>query len=277
MLMQTGDVPETVIEIRNRRGLRMAATLSLPEEQPAPLPAALLIHGFRGHREERHIRRVAAGIAMAGVIAMRVDLTNNVGESDGRFHDVTLSGEIDDALDALEALAAHRIVDGARLGVAGHSLGGLVAALVAARRTHGVRALVTMSAVFDFPRKFGSWLSPGEIDAWRERGFLELEPGRPETRLGFGFREDLERNARIVEEIARAVAPTLVVHGEGDAEVPTEHAESYRRSLPQAEAVFISGADHTYTEDAHADLVARIVGDWFHRTLVEGSVRSRDR
>lgn len=274
--MATGGVHESPLALHNRHGMRMAATLALPAGGPPLLAAVLLVHGFRGNREERHMRQIAHGIASRGVAALRFDMTNNLGGSDGRFADLTLSGEIDDAIDALAALAADPRVDAARVGIGGHSLGGLVAAIVAARRPVDVRSLATMSAVYDFPRRFGSWLAPDELAAWRERGYLELEPQRPETRIGYGFREDLDRNAGIAGEIARVTCPAMVLQGDGDGEVPAHNAESYRAAVAHAEMRFISGADHTYTQMAHLEQVVAEVGDWFRSTLAGGDTPRGD-
>src|SRR5690242_5730804 len=90
----------------NRAGLRMVGTLLLPDAT-APAPGALVIHGFRGNRREQHITAVADALAWAGFVSLRPDLTNNLGESEGSFRDLTVSGEVADARDALAYLESH--------------------------------------------------------------------------------------------------------------------------------------------------------------------------
>ncbi len=251
--------------LTNRRGLRMVADLTMPEASAAA-PAVLVIHGLGGHRNERHIAAVARRIAERGIAALRLDLTNNAGESDGSFRDLTLSGEVDDAEDALVALAAMSGIEGPRLGAAGHSFGALVAMLLAARRSERVRALAVMSGVFDAPLRFRRGFAPQEAE-WRRRGYIELG-NNPSMALGVGFLDDLAR-WDIGAEAHRVRAPALIVHGDADAEVPPSEAYEYERHLPGKPIGLrlIRGADHTYTDPHALEEVADAVAAWFHERL----------
>src|SRR5438876_11516482 len=148
----TGAVQEERVSFLNRRGQRLIADIARPSDAREK-SSVLVLHGLGGHRNEPHMVAVGRAIVERGITTMRVDLANNAGESEGSFRDLTLSGEVDDAEDALEFMLTADRSSGRRIGAAGHSAGGLVAMLLAARRRE-VESLALMSAVFDAPARF---------------------------------------------------------------------------------------------------------------------------
>jgi pimeloyl-ACP methyl ester carboxylesterase len=149
------------------------------------------------------------------------------------------------------ALAADRAAEwlAARLDpgtvLVGHSLGGLIAALVTAARPELVRALVLVDpAGAPAPRSLGAY------GAGLVRTLATAPPHLVRTVAADAVRTGplaLARGAlfatrtRFAGEIA---APTLLVWGERDALVPVELAAEWRRCLPQARLVTIPGAGH---------------------------------
>lgn len=120
-------------------GQAVVGTLALPDGVARP-PVILLLHGFTGSRNEMEIPSVKEGIfhraarmwADRGIASLRIDFRGN-GDSQGAFADMTLGGQVKDALAALDYLAASRDVDGTRMALVGWSMGGTVGAAVAGR------------------------------------------------------------------------------------------------------------------------------------------------
>ena len=262
--MTAAALREEQIWLTNSRRQRLAADIARPSDAPGKA-SVLVLHGLGGHRNEPHIVAVARAIAERGIITMRVDLANNAGESEGSFRNLTLSGEVDDAEDALDSLLA---LDGnaeRRIGVAGHSAGGLVAMLLAARRSE-VESLALMSAVFDAPAYFRTNFADREAE-WRRRGAIEIGGGRM---LGIGFFDDLA-NWDVQRTASLVTAPAIIVHGDADAEVVPAEAHECERHLASTriELHMIAGADHTYTQEPWRIEAADVVGAWFSDTLRE--------
>ncbi|WP_353641892.1 alpha/beta hydrolase [Mesorhizobium sp. WSM2239] len=123
-------------------GQKVIGTLALPDGVTAP-PAVLLLHGFTGSRDELEIPSEKEGIferaarmwADKGIASLRIDFRGS-GESEGKFEDTTLDGQIKDALAALDFLAAGGEVDKDRIALVGWSMGGAVASAVAGRTEH---------------------------------------------------------------------------------------------------------------------------------------------
>ncbi|MBI2886496.1 MAG: alpha/beta fold hydrolase [Chloroflexi bacterium] len=257
---------EETVAFPNRRGLQMVGTLLAPEGQ-GPLPAVLVVHGFRGNRSERHIVAVADALAHAGFFSLRVDLTNNLGDSQGEFRRLTVSQSLEDVQDALAYLQGRTEADPERLGLTGHSFGGMLAAITAAR-TPAIKSLVTLSAVFDMPEKLAGFLGEEQVRGWQERGSVEMDPPGSALFLDYGFYEDLQRYD-VAAEVGRLRAPVRIIQGEADTGVTVEDAQGYHvhAGSPQKELVLVPGADHAYSSDMALMQVCLYTADWFRHTL----------
>jgi hypothetical protein len=228
-------------------GGNLAASFHLPAA-PRPAPAALLLHGFTGHRGEAHFLFVhtARALAAAGIAALRVDFRGS-GESDGAFSDMTVETEIADADAALDWLRARPEVDPARVSVLGLSMGGAVAACLSGRDGAAGRERVAALVL---------WAAVAHFDGLRRRA--EAEDGGPPRlpdgtvdiggiALGSAFGQVLEA-LRPGEEVVGFQGPALIVHGTEDQAVALSHAEEFAGLLGErARTHIIQGADHVFS------------------------------
>jgi len=242
-------------------GERVVATLHLPAAAPAP--GVVVCHGFTGHRIEAHFLFVKAARALcaAGLAVLRFDFRGS-GESAGSFRDMTISGEIADALAALEFMRAEPAVDPERIALLGLSLGGLVAACAAAR-DGGVSALVLWSAVADLRGALAGRFAAARAEL-AERGYIEHGPHE----IGAQFVAELEHIAPLAE-VGAWEGPALVVHGADDQAVPVEHADMYMQALPGKDRTrhIVAGADHTFSSVAWEREAIGVTRDWLVERL----------
>jgi pimeloyl-ACP methyl ester carboxylesterase len=112
-------------------GATLAGTLSRPEEE-GPHPAVVLLQGsgengrdyaYRGHK---FFLVLADHLTRQGIAVLRYDL-RGVGESEGRLSGASLEDLARDAASALRFLKNHPGVDPTRVGLIGHSMGGMIA------------------------------------------------------------------------------------------------------------------------------------------------------
>jgi hypothetical protein len=128
---------QEVIVDNKKDEIRLAGTLSTPPSG-GPFPAVLLISGSGPQdRDETIVGHkpflvLADHLTRLGVAVLRVD-DRGVGQSTGQFLECTSQDFADDALAFIEFLKAHSKIDSRRIGLIGHSEGGLIAPLVAAR------------------------------------------------------------------------------------------------------------------------------------------------
>jgi pimeloyl-ACP methyl ester carboxylesterase len=118
-------------------GITLAGTLTLPQGN-GPFPAVLLITGsgpqdrdesIAGHRP---FLVLADNLTRRGLAVLRTD-DRGVGGSTGDFSSATMEDFTADAAASVAYLRARSDIDGARIGVLGHSEGAVVAPMLAVR------------------------------------------------------------------------------------------------------------------------------------------------
>ncbi len=136
-------------EVTFRSGsLTIAGTLSLPSGS-GPFPAVVLLSGsgLQDRDSElfgfRPFKLIADAFVQRGIAVLRCD-DRGVGGSTGSVAAATSEDFADDALAAVRMLRARAEIDGARVGLLGHSEGAIVAA-IAASRTSDVAFIVWMA------------------------------------------------------------------------------------------------------------------------------------
>lgn len=227
-------------------------------------PGVILLHGFAGNRIEPHrlFVKMARSLAKTGFYVFRFDFRGS-GDSQGEFVDMTISGEISDALAGLNWFKENTGVDPERIGVLGLSMGGCVAAYTAARAN--IKALVLWSAVA-LPLQVFEKNAPYQlmINQAKKQGYLEWNGWR----IGFPFLEELP-SLNPLEMIKEYTGPGLCIHGSGDQVVPIEHSHLYYRYLssPDKEVYIIEEADHTFNKFEWEQEVIQKTVAWLENKL----------
>jgi alpha-beta hydrolase superfamily lysophospholipase len=248
-------------------------------------PAVVIMHGFKGFKDWGMFPPLADRLSRAGFTAVSFNASGSGVDESGefvwpeRFGHNTFSAELSDLGQVVNALAlgALSTAPPSRVGLMGHSRGGGVAVLQAARDPR-VRALVTWAAISSVER----WTAPAELAAWRERGRMDVVNARTGQVLPLylDVLADLDRNKAGSLDIARAAGtlevPWLLIHGTGDTSVSIDEAEALAAvARPKAfRLVRLEGAGHTFGaahpwKGSTPDLdiaVGETVG-WFSRHL----------
>jgi len=205
-------------------GQTVVGTLALPDGVAAP-PAVLLLHGFTGSRDELAIPAVKEGVfrraariwAAQGIASLRIDFRGN-GDSGGAFADMTLDGQVKDALAALDYLAGAGEVDKDRLALVGWSMGGAVGAIVAGRTAHRLTSVSLWAPGTNMPASIALLLGPDIVRkglAAGDRPVTAKLPWGTEVSLKQAFFDSLYA-IDPVAEIARYKGPLLVAVGTKD-------------------------------------------------------------
>ena len=240
------------ISFTNSRGDTLSGVFHLPAS-PAPRGAVILCHGMESNKDSEKLVSLGEALARREILALRFDFSY-VGESSGKFEDITYSGEVDD-LKAAYALVQSRNVS--KIAILGSSMGGTVALLFAAAKPE-LAALVTVAAPVhpeQFPRRT---LTPKQIDEWRNRGFT-LHHGQ---RLNVSLLNDLEK-INILEAAAHIACPVLIVHGDADEVVPVKEAHELHACLMNSKRLLIlRGGDHRLSDPAIMKRTIAKALDW---------------
>jgi pimeloyl-ACP methyl ester carboxylesterase len=134
-------------------GFNLSGTITTPPQVAGRLrhPAVILIPG--SGRVDRDARvagipiftQLAGGLAEQGFLVLRYD-KRGVGQSGGRDESATIQDYADDVLAIVNWLRKRDDVDDQRIALAGHSEGGAVAMIAAAKESDDIDAVVLVSA-----------------------------------------------------------------------------------------------------------------------------------
>ena len=239
-------------------GQELAARLDLPA---GPVRAfALFAHCFTCSKDALASRRIAGGLAAAGVGVLRFDFTG-LGSSEGDFANTDFSSNVEDLVRAADYL---RATFEAPAILIGHSLGG-AAVLAAADRIPEAKAVVTIAAPADVShvlRQFG-----GSLEAIRESGEAEVQlAGRP-FRIRRSFVEDAEAH-RLEDKIRHLGKALLVMHAPRDEFVGIENATRIFTAARHPKSfISLDDADHLVSRPEDASYVAGLIAAWVARYL----------
>jgi hypothetical protein len=258
---------ETPIVFFNH-GQQLVGVLHRPDAVSTPRPAVVFFHGFTGTKVEPHriFVKAARQLAAAGIFAFRFDFRGS-GDSEGDFSEMTISGEISDALKAIDVLTTTAGVDPNRIGALGLSMGGGVAACVCGRDPRIKSAVLWAPLSDDPPDVLQMMLGANAARPNPGADFVDFWGGNT---VGPAFFADIPR-IKPSQEIQRFSGPLLIVHGTADETVPATHGRRYyelmrNRNAP-TEIEMIPDADHTFNTKAWEDRVIARSVEWFRKTL----------
>jgi uncharacterized protein len=222
---------------------------------PRPQATLLILHGFKGFAHFAHFPYLARKAADGGMCAITFDFSGSGIGADREnftaleeFETNTFRQELADVDEVVaEAIRRGWITRKRGFGLMGHSRGGAVAILRAARDPM-VKALVTWNAISTTIR----W-SAEAINDWRRRGYVDIENSRTKQmmRLGTALLDEVESLGNSELDVAAAAArirvPWLIVHGEADETVPVAEGQQLR-DLSRAVSKFwkVEGGNHGF-------------------------------
>lgn len=237
-------------------GIRLNAKLDMPEGHGGKYPLVIVIHGFTGHMEERHIIAVAEMLNSIGFATLRVDMYGH-GNSEGKFENHTLYKWLTNALTVIDyARSLDFVTD---LYLCGHSQGGMTVMMAGAMKHDVIKGLIPLSP---------AWMIP----EYARKGTLlgrDFDPDYiPEMIHGFGEKSQslggnylrVAQTIHVEDAIDRFDGPVLIVHGDADEAVPVEYGIKAAERYKDCKLVIIPGDTHCY--DHHLDQVLDAVKEW---------------
>lgn len=244
-----GAVSHRGVVYAERQGFRpLLLDAHVPAGAPHPVPWVLWVHGGAWEVGDRRFTPEVwpdgwfyARLVENGLAVVTVDYRLSA--------EAVYPAQLDDVRDALAFVRDHADVlglDPRRVGVAGESAGGHLAAMLALTVAGGADAVQAAAILYGVTDLTEVWdlahLGPHDRDA------------SPETRLlGVRPEDDLERAraASPVHHVSADAPPTLLISGDSDTVVPVVQTQRLAAALreagaPDVELDVVPGADHCF-------------------------------
>lgn len=139
------------IEFESRKDkVKLSGTLSLPNTD-GYCPCVILISGSGPQTRDQIVfghklfKDIAHYLSSNGIAVIRFD-DRGVGKSLGDFDNASLSDFVNDILSAFEYAEEFHKIDSKRIGILGHSIGGLLGAMVATKLKDRLSFLISIAA-----------------------------------------------------------------------------------------------------------------------------------
>lgn len=257
-----------LVEFENA-GNKVFGVLHRPIGETAP-PIVIFCHGLAGNHigRDRVYVQVSEGLSRIGIASLRFDFRGS-GDSEGDFGEMSLEGEVSDAVRAVRFAMQLPRIDSSRIGIFGRSFGGAIAILAASQLQAAVRSVALWAPVFSGHQWEEKWevVQTARIDEKERHELMRINGQMPS--LSFYkelFAMDLKKEIEILQKV-----PFLLIHGEKDPVVHIQHSErivAHRVSSP-CETVFhrLEHSDHDFTHPEEKVHAISLTCQWFARTL----------
>lgn len=203
------------------------------------LPALMFLGGFRSDMEGTKALYLEKCCRDRGQSYVRFDYRGH-GRSGGDFRDGTIGLWTDDALTVLDTLTSGPVI------LAGSSMGGWIALLLARQRPARIRGIVGIAAAPDFTRWISDGLTPDQRQQMDMRGFV-AQPSdySPEpTIFTRALLEDGECHCLLDRRTALPM-PIRLIQGMKDPDVPWQTAWRIKKAIDgDVEVTLVENGDH---------------------------------
>ena len=239
---------------------KLQAVIQKPDLKPGQqCPMVVFCHGFGGTKEGPLFELITDSLQKHGIASIRFDF-NGHGESEGKFEEMTVPNEINDAKKVIEYVRDLRYVS--KIALVGHSQGGVVASMTAGELDSDISAVVLMApaAVLrddairgsTFGKQYNPLDPPEYVELWGPQRL-----GRNYIKTAFSL--------PIYETAANYHGPALIIHGNGDRIVPYTYGLRFHQQWKGSEYVLQEYFDHGFSQNIYR--TTDIVSDFLLRTL----------
>lgn len=234
-------------------GMLHAAITLPPARNGGKVAMAVLMHGFMANKRMIPVKGLADRLAGSGIGTLAFDF-NGHGRSYGKFHDMTIPNEVEDAVKVCEYLRSLDFVGDIML--LGHSQGGVVASLCAGKLGNAISKVVLLApAAVAHDDALNGCIMNGKFNPENppQTVWVMLHP------LGRDYILEAQK-LDIYSTAANYRGPMCIIHGKKDTIVPYSYSERYHDACPQSELHLLENETHMLNGDR--SLIGNIVFDF---------------
>lgn len=234
---------KTEVTIQGSVG-KLAATLQVPEmRQGAKVPLVIIMHGLGSDKDNMLFAALADSLQESGIASLRFDF-NSHGKSEGNIVDMDFNNLQADAEKVLNY--ARKLDFVSNISLAGHSMGGVIASMLAGREgTNKIKSVVLFAPAVAI-----------QDDAQRgEFSGFKFDPNNiPATFEVMGHTMGgkwlkTAQTLNILETAKGYQGKLYVIHGTDDQFEPYVTSSLYLRDNPNGKIVLLKGFDHYFSQN----------------------------
>lgn len=223
---------------------KLAATLQVPEmKQGTKVPLVIIMHGLGSDKDNMLFTALADSLQENGIASLRFDF-NSHGKSEGNIVDMDFNNLQADAEKVLNY--ARKLDFVSNISLAGHSMGGVIASMLAGREgTNKIKSVVLFAPAVAI-----------QDDAQRgEFSGFKFDPNNiPATFEVMGHTMGgkwlkTAQTLNILETAKGYQGKLYVIHGTEDQFEPYVTSSLYLRDNPNGKIVLLKGFDHYFSQD----------------------------
>ena len=258
-------VAARLLEYRAHDGLSLTGWHYAPPAGDAPYPTVLSFHGGPEGQEQPRFRYDYQALLAQGIAVFAPNVRGSSGFGQ-RFVNLDNGALRFDAIQDIATTAQFLIDSGigaaGRLGIMGGSYGGYMTMAGLAHYPELFSAGVNLYGLVNFKTFFAL------TEAWMAE-ISKVEYGDPETE------GDLLDALSPIHKLDRVRAPTLVLHGANDTNVPVHEAEQVvaalrARNVP-VDYILFPDEGHGFYNESNRITAAKAIVDWFAKYLLTAS------
>lgn len=237
---------------------RAGSTLVGEREEPFGeiYDMAIIMHGFTGNKNEPLLQKIADNLRDENVASVRFDF-NGHGESDGKFEEMTVVNEIEDANAILNYVRTDPHVR--NIFLVGHSQGGVVASMLAGLYPDLIKKVVLLAPAAQLK---DDALKGDTQEARYNPDHIPDSIPLPGTGLKLGgFYLRTAQILPIYEVSKRFTNPVSIIVGSHDEVVDPKYSEKYNDMYQNSELHVIENSDHIFSGE-NRDQAAKLTSNF---------------
>ena len=229
-----------------RDGLQLVGTREEPFGEIYDM--AIIFHGFTANRNTSLLKEITNSLRDENIASVRFDF-NGHGDSDGKFENMTVLNEIEDANAILNYVKTDPHVRNIYL--VGHSQGGVVASMLAGLYPDLIKKVVLLAPAATLKSDALKGNTQG----------ITYNPDHTPDRLPFkdltlgGFYLRIAQQLPIYEVSAQFTKPVCLIHGTDDTVVSPNASKKYDQIYQNSTLHLIEGADHCFSDNYQKNAV----------------------
>ena len=250
-----------LVRFKAHDGLDLSGWFYKPAAGAAPFPAVLSFHGGPEGQERPNFSSLYQALLSRGIAVFAPNVRGSSGFGK-RFVNLDNGAQrvegVRDIRDCVDAIVKTGVADPARIGILGGSYGGYMVMAGLTEYPNLFAAGADLFGVVNFETFFK------QTEPWMA-AISKIEYGDPDTQV------ELLRRLSPIHKVDRVTAPTIVLHGANDTNVPVVEAEQVVESLRKrgvpVEYVLFPDEGHGWRKTVNRIRSTVAVTRWFEKYL----------